>query len=130
MIVSHENVTEATDDCEDSFIEGHIPQLDGEPAQGFIENDGKEAFECLQCKLLFIPGSHMHGNTIFEYEACRRHYGVSKCKNCALPLISLDRMRAHWRDAMNLPDMGEVGPHTITPVFLLYQCSKLFYISF
>ena len=90
-----ENVTESTDDCEDSFIEGNIPQLDGEPAQGFIENDGKEAFECLQCKLLFIPGSHMHGNTIFEYEACRRHYGVSKCKNCALPLIGLDRTRAH-----------------------------------
>ena len=35
----------------------NIPQLDGEPEEGLEENDGQEAFKCLQCKLLFIPGS-------------------------------------------------------------------------
>ena len=73
----------------------NIPHLDGEPEEGLEENDGQEAFKCLQCKLLFIPGSHMHGNEIFDYESCRRHLGVNKCRNCALPLIGLDRMRAH-----------------------------------
>ena len=82
---------------EDSFKEGNanIPQLDGEPEEGLQENEGKEAFECLQCKLVFIPMSHMHGNPIFDYESCRKHLGVSKCKNCAMALIGLDRTRAH-----------------------------------
>ena len=80
---------------QDSCNIGNIPQLDGEPEEGLEENDGQEAFKCLQCKLLFIPGSHMHGNEIFDYESCRRHLGVNKCRNCALPLIGLDRMRAH-----------------------------------
>ena len=94
-----ENVTEntANDDLEDSLVEGivNIPQLDGEPAQGLKENDGTEAFECGQCKLLFIPMSHMYGNPIYKYESCRRHLGVDKCKNCAMPIIGLDKMKAH-----------------------------------
>ena len=82
---------------EDSLNEGiaNIPQLDGEPEEGLQENEGKEAFECRQCKLVFIPMSHMHGNPIFDYKSCRRHLGVSKCKNCRMPLIGLDRTRAH-----------------------------------
>ena len=81
------------DSCNDPFV--NIPQLDGEPEEGVEENDGSEAFKCLQCKLVFIPMSHMHGNQIFDYDSCRRHLGVNKCRNCALPLIGLARMRAH-----------------------------------
>ena len=58
-IATPHKVTEntANDDIEDSLVEGivNIPQLDGEPAQGLKENDGTEAFDCGQCKLVFIP---------------------------------------------------------------------------
>ena len=68
-----ENVTENESDDfrnEDSLNEGiaNIPQLDGEPEEGLQENEGKEAFECRQCKLVFIPMSHMHGNPIYDYQ--------------------------------------------------------------
>ena len=59
------------------------------------ENDGKAAFKCLECKLVFIPMSYMHGDGIVDYELCRRHVGVIKCENCAMPLVGLNRIRSH-----------------------------------
>ena len=56
------------------------------------ENDGKTAFKCLECKLVFIPMSYMHGDGIVDYELCRRHVGVIKCENCAMPLVGLNRV--------------------------------------
>ena len=70
------------------------PQLDGEAGE-CEENNGKEAFKCLECKLLFISMCHMLGNNIFDHESCRRHLGVMMCKNCALDLIGLDNIRTH-----------------------------------
>ena len=64
--------------------DGYSPilQLDGEAGQS-EENNGKEAFKCLECKLLFIPMCHMLGNKTFDYESCRRNLRVIKFKNCA-----------------------------------------------
>ena len=61
----------------------------------FIENDGKTAFKCLQCKMFFLPGSFMYGNEIAEYDLCRTHLGVTKCEMCAMDLIGLDKIRVH-----------------------------------
>ena len=71
-----------------------IPQLDGEAGK-LDENDGKEAFTCLECEMTFILMCYMYGNTIYEYESCRKHVGAIKCKDCALDLIGLDNIRMH-----------------------------------
>ena len=60
-----------------------------------MEHDGKTSFRCHQCKLVFISWSHMHGDAIHEYESCRRHFGVTKCENCRIDLIGIERNRSH-----------------------------------
>ena len=42
----------------------------------YEENDGKKAFRCLQCKLFYLPGTHMFGNEILDYAICGKHLGV------------------------------------------------------
>ena len=59
-----------------------------------VENIGT-AFRCLQCRLLFLPMSHLDGNNIVNYETCRMHIGVLKCENCAIVLVGLAKIGCH-----------------------------------
>ena len=45
--------------------------------------------------IVFISCTHMHGDVIEDYELCGRHYGVTKCENCSIDLIGLERNRSH-----------------------------------
>ena len=65
------------------------------PDNEYGENDGKSAFKCSECKLLFIPMTYFHGDGIADYEHCGKHIGVLKCENCAMPLVGLERIRSH-----------------------------------
>ena len=60
-----------------------------------VETIGKTAFRCLQCRILFLPISHLDGNTIVDYESCRSHIGVVKCEKCAFVLVGLAKIRCH-----------------------------------
>ena len=60
-----------------------------------VGNNGKTAFRCHQCRMLFIPVSHKEGNMIEDYNLCRRHIGVIKCEHCARVLVGLTKIRCH-----------------------------------
>ena len=61
-----------------------------------------EAFRCFQCRMLYIPKSHLDGNPIVAHERCRMHIGVLKCESCAHVLVGLAKIRCH----------REVCPHS------------------
>ena len=65
------------------------------------ENIGKEAFRCLQCRMMFLPTSHLEGNRIKNFDLCRMHIGVHKCENCAHVLVGLARLRCHRQVCQN-----------------------------
>ena len=65
------------------------------PDSEFEETDGKTAFRCLQCKIVYIPGTYMHGDTILEINQCRGHNGVIKCENCRMDLVGMQRIKSH-----------------------------------
>ena len=60
-----------------------------------IGSDGKTAFRCFQCRMLYLPDDHRDRNHIMNYEHCRRHMGVFKCESCAKVIVGLARIRCH-----------------------------------
>ena len=58
-------------------------------------SDGRIAFRCFQCRMLYLPKDHKEGNHIVNYELCRRHIGVFKCESCAKVVVGLARIRCH-----------------------------------
>ena len=40
------------------------------------ENIEQSAFRCLECRMLFLPTSHVDGSNILDFSSCRRHIGV------------------------------------------------------
>ena len=55
-------------------------------------DDGKTAFRCFQCRLLYLPVDHSDRNLIVNYDLCRRHIGVYKCESCARVIVGLARI--------------------------------------
>ena len=68
----------------------------------YHENYGKTAFRCMECKMVYIPGTFMHGNEIVDYNLCKQHLGVIKCEVCRMDLIGFDRIRVH-RESFHVP---------------------------
>ena len=60
-----------------------------------IGSDGRTAFRCFQCRMLYLPMDYKDGNQIVNYELCRRHIGVFKCERCAKVVVGLGRIRCH-----------------------------------
>ena len=60
-----------------------------------IGSNGRTAFRCSQCQMLYLPEDHEDGNEIVNYELCRRHIGVYKCESCARVIVGLARIRCH-----------------------------------
>ena len=58
-----------------------------------VDGIGQEAFRCFQCRMLYIPTSHVDGNPIVTHEMCRMHIGVCKCVHCAHVLVGLAKIR-------------------------------------
>ena len=57
-----------------------IPQMDGQYEELFEENEGKDAFKCLRCKLFYLPMSHIYGNPIVEFKTCKKHIGIKNAR--------------------------------------------------
>ena len=87
-----------------------------------VDNVGKTAFRCHQCRMSFLPKNYKEGNTIETFESCRRHIGVLKCEHCAFVLVGLTRIRCHRQVFQSSARYGGGVPHTMTPI-LIYQSS-------
>ena len=59
------------------------------------ETIGVTPFRCHECRMLFLPKSYTEGNTIVNFESCRSHLGVLKCKHCAIVLVGLTKIGCH-----------------------------------
>ena len=93
-----ENV-EVLNQHSDDVQDGPIKPIDDEfcPDEDYheVDNVGKTAFICHQCRMSFLPKNYKEGNTIETFESCRRHIGVLKCEHCASVLVGLTRIRCH-----------------------------------
>ena len=68
----------------------------------YHENDGKTAFRCMECKMVYIPGTFMHGKEIVDYNLCKQHLEVIKCEVCRMDLIGFYRIIVH-REYCHVP---------------------------
>ena len=59
------------------------------------ESIGETSFRCYQCRMLFIPSSHVDGQNIVDYDSCQKHIGVLKCVKCSLVLVGLAKIGCH-----------------------------------
>ena len=50
-----------------------------------VDNVGKTAFRCHQCRMSFLPKNYKEGNTIETFESCR---GTLGCLNVNIVLLS------------------------------------------
>ena len=62
-----------------------------------VETVGITPFRCHECRMLFLPENYAEGNTIENFESCRSHLGVLKCKQCAIVLVGLTKIGCHRR---------------------------------
>ena len=82
-----------------------------------VDGIGQEAFRCFQCRMLYIPTSHVDGNPIVTHEMCRMHIGVCKCVHCAHVLVGLAKIRCHREVCPQSAWYGEgVSPHYDTSI--------------
>ena len=65
---------------------------DSEPEETAV---GQTSFRCFECRMLFLPDSHVDGQAIKDYESCRSHIGVLKCTKCSFVLVGLAKIRCH-----------------------------------
>ena len=66
-----------------------------------IVSDGRTAFRCFQCQMLYLPEAYKDGNKITNYEMCRRHIGVLNCEICARVIVGLAGIRCHRQVCQN-----------------------------
>ena len=66
---------------------------DSEPEEK--DTIGETSFRCFQCRMLFLPDSHVDGQPIKDYEKCKSHIGVLKCTKCSFVLVGLAKIRCH-----------------------------------
>ena len=53
------------------------------------------SFRCLQCRMLFLPTSHLEGSQIKDFNSCQKHIGVQKCSKCKIVLVGLAKIVCH-----------------------------------
>ena len=63
--------------------------------QAESESIEKKAFRCLECRMWFLPTSHIDGNVILDFNSCQSHIGVKKCQACKTVLVGLAKIRCH-----------------------------------
>ena len=63
--------------------------------QAESESIEKKAFRCLECRMWFLPTSHIDGNVILDLNSCQSHIGVKKCQACKTVLVGLAKIRCH-----------------------------------
>ena len=64
---------EATEDVAAAIGKDVNDEVCPDDEYNVVDNIEKTAFRCFQCRMLFLPVSHIHGNEIVKYESCRRH---------------------------------------------------------
>ena len=60
--------------------------------QAESESIGQRAFRCQECRMLFLPTSHLDGSVISDFNSCQRHIGVQKCPKCKIVLVGLAKI--------------------------------------
>ena len=63
--------------------------------QAESESIGNRAFRCNECRMLFLPSSHVDGSKIEDFNSCRRHIGVQKCSSCKIVFVGLAKIGCH-----------------------------------
>ena len=63
--------------------------------QAESESIGQRAFRCQECRMLFLPTSHLDGSVISDFNSCQRHIGVQKCPKCKIVLVGLAKIGCH-----------------------------------
>ena len=63
--------------------------------QAESESIGNMAFRYNECRMLFLPSSHVDGSKIEDFNSCRRHIGVQKCSSCKIVLVGLAKIGCH-----------------------------------
>ena len=63
--------------------------------QAESESNEETAFRCVECRMWFLPTSHIDGNVILDFNSCQSHIGVKKCPACKTVLVGLAKIRCH-----------------------------------